>query len=213
MDGYVRPEGGVVRYLGEDGREVPYGSRWPDGPPEDAYGVTSHPERFALLEQVAGALVEHLVRRYDVEVADDPALAADLVHPPAGVRRAVRLRPRSPLAAPLTLVVTAFPGVVLRAGVLLEAPFPVCGCDACDESAQSVADDLEWHVGAVVDGRFHEDLSGWPRPVLTHTFRGEGREASSSGPLHDDLPRPLVRDARARLRRLPGGAWAPWPQR
>ena len=45
----------------------------------------------------------------------------------------MRLSPRSPTGAPLTVVLTGFPGVMVEAGVLHSIPFPACGCDACDE--------------------------------------------------------------------------------
>ncbi|WP_404810209.1 DUF6226 family protein [Microbacterium terricola] len=33
----------------------------------------------------------------------------------------------------MTFVLTEFPGVHLRAGVLHDFHFPTCGCDACDD--------------------------------------------------------------------------------
>ena len=48
----------------------------------------------------------------------------------------VRLNPRNAGAAPIAVVFTKFPGLHLRFGRWSKEPFPSCGCDACDESAQ-----------------------------------------------------------------------------
>ena len=65
---------------------------------------------------------------------------------------------------------------------------PQCGCDACDDSVEYDAEELENYVFAVVTGRFVEYSDGfevsWP----------EGAMASGE-------------------RRPPAHPWAPWPMR
>ena len=168
--------------------------RWgADGPPLEAYSRVSDPQRYAALGGVADELVADLVRRYDVEVDDEPV---------EGLRdrSAVRLRPSSGDAA-LVVVRTDF-GVRLRAGRWAEESFPSCGCDACDEEVDDVADELREYVADVVGGRFHEALtSGFRRGELSW------RRPNSAG------SRWLDRD---RVRELgpPGShSWAAWPVR
>lgn len=212
LTGYARPAVREPVLLDADGHPVRYGGRWPDGPPENAYGVDSHPERFAPLHDVADALVHHLAARYDVAVTDDLACVADLRHPVGSTVhavRAVRVVPRRETAAPLTVVWTAYPGVVLHAGLLHDFPFPVCGCDACDESCRAVADDLEWHVGVVVSGGYREWATGSGAGCQ---LDGDGRGGGGGGPASDRADRRRVRAVRERLAAVADG-WAAWPRR
>jgi hypothetical protein len=209
LTGYTRPAVHEPVLLDAAGDPVRYGGRWPDGPPAEAYGAVSHPERFAPLHDVADALVQHLVARYAVDVTDDPACADDVGVPLPAVVRAVRLVPRRATAAPLTVVWTGYPGVVLHAGLLHDFPFPVCGCDACDEPWSRVADDLEWHVGAVVAGGYREWATG---SATGHALRGGDRSGGGTAPALDRAERRRAREARARLAAVPDG-WEAWPLR
>ncbi|WP_159796498.1 DUF6226 family protein [Puerhibacterium puerhi] len=209
---YVRPDLPRQVFTDAAGRPIPYGHRWDhlDGPPEAAYSVAEHPERFAPLHDVADALVAHLAATYAVEVAT--VGPRDLRGPAADrALRAARLTPSSPDAAPLTVVRTDLPGVVVEAGALLVEPFPVCGCDACDDPLERVVEDLEETVGAVVTGSLHEWVRGgrlgrqfWVGHALSvpgGTRSGEGRRSG---------PRAQLLAARERLAALPGGRWQPW---
>ncbi|MBF4617698.1 hypothetical protein ITJ44_06365 [Clavibacter sp. VKM Ac-2873] len=144
MPTFVRPA--IDAPPGLDDAGVPYGSRWDDadGPPEDAYSHTSHLERFAPLHAVADALVAHLAATHEVSVVEgpDPALADP--HPDAV--RSVRLTPRDGSGGTLALEWTSFPGVMLHAGRRFPEAFPACGCDACDDRWEDVADELEQAV-------------------------------------------------------------------
>ena len=51
-------------------------------------------------------------------------------------RPGVKLIPSDPEAAPIVVVFTTFPGLHVRLGRWYKEPFPDCGCDACDESAE-----------------------------------------------------------------------------
>ncbi|KDP91102.1 MULTISPECIES: DUF6226 family protein [Clavibacter] len=141
MPHYVRPAIDRPPAIDDDG--VPYGSRWDDadGLPEAAYSRTSHLERFAPLHAVADALVAHLAATHEVTVVEgpDPALADP--HPDAV--RSVRIAPRDGAGPTLTLELTAFPGVLLHVDQRMAEAFPPCGCDACDDRWEDVADHLE----------------------------------------------------------------------
>jgi hypothetical protein len=172
------------------------GSRWGSGgPPADAYSRVSDPQRYAALHDVAEGLVGGLVARYDVEVTDEPVSGL-----PAG--SSVRLRPRSGESAELVVVRTEL-GVRLRAGRWTEQPFPSCGCDACDEDVDDVAEELREFVADVVVGRLEEELDRglWSGGSLI--VRRPTQSASTS------LSRAQVRELGP-----PGRtSWAPWPRR
>jgi hypothetical protein len=211
---YVRPLLPESTYCSEDGTPIPYGRRWGDGAPDsESYSVDSHPERFAGLHLVARALIHHLAAVYDVEVQEGPAYATDLLTEARDVLEAVKVTPRSSGAAPLTFVLTGYPGVLVHAGVLHDFPFPVCGCDACDETAQTTADRLERLVLTVVAGGYAERYSvgrrRWSEYALT-AFDGSGSESGKSdlGPAGADR----LHNAEIRLRNVTGG-WSPWPLR
>jgi hypothetical protein len=211
---YVRPALPVDTYDAENGTAIPYGHRWgEDGPAPDSYSVTSYPERFAGLHVVARALIDHLVAVYDVEVLEDKALAADTMIEARDVVAAVRLTPRASDAAPLTFILTGFPGVVVHAGVLHDFPFPVCGCDACDETVLTQADRLERLVLSVAAGGYAEryPVGGrrWREYALT-AFDGSGAESGKGEP--GPLSPSRLREAELRLKDVEGG-WSPWPLR
>ncbi|HEX9226234.1 MAG TPA: DUF6226 family protein, partial [Arthrobacter sp.] len=154
---YVRPDLPAETYYSRDGQPIPYGRQGGGGSPDpDSSSVDSHPERFAGLHTVARALIDHLTAAYDVDVQDDPVQAGDLLREREDVLQAVKVTPRVSGAAPLTFVLTGYPGVVVHAGVLHDFPFPVCGCDACDETAETAADRLERLVLSVAAGGYRE---------------------------------------------------------
>jgi hypothetical protein len=192
------------------GAVIDYGNRWGSGlAPQDRYGVDSNPRRFAPLHLVADALIRYLTETYAVTVSEDAAFAADLIHEPGDVLRAVRVIPANPAAAPLTLVYTSYPGVILHAGLLHDFPFPQCGCDGCDETVESAAEELEWTVLAVAAGSYAEWVNpgaelpiGYEIASADGMHRGKGERAL-------DCPAARLRVAESQLRRLPG-RWQPW---
>jgi hypothetical protein len=213
VSSFVRPAIAEQTYRDADGAVIAYGSRWGiAGPAEDSYSVVSHAERFAPLHQIAHALIDHLQRRYLVEVTDDLRCAQDLRLRRVEAERAVRLTPTATDAATLTFVFTDFPGVIVHAGLLHDFSFPICGCDACDETWQSMADRLEFTVQAVISGGYREEVRGgdddpwiWHQLSTDDQRHGGGGDATADAGAH-------LRATAERLRVL-RGAWAPWPRR
>ncbi|MGO4807835.1 DUF6226 family protein [Arthrobacter sp. 2MCAF15] len=210
---YVRPDLPAAIYYSPDGEPIPYGRQWGDeGPDPDSYSVDSHPERFAGLHVVARALIDHLAAAYDVEVHEDPVQARDILIDVRDVLHAVRVTPRRSGAAPLTFVLTGYPGVVVHAGVLHDFPFPVCGCDACDETAETTAERMEMLVLTVAAGGYAERYPvgrrRWSEYALT-AFDGSGSESGSGEP---PVAATRLHEAEIRLRDV-AGPWRPWPLR
>jgi len=209
---YQRPDIPRTTFVDADGAVIPYGSRWAfaAGPPEDAYSVLTHPERFAPLMDVADALIDHLAATYHVTREDAESFPE---FGEWGSLRAVRLTPTDPLAARLTFGFADHPGLRVRAGVLHEDLFPVCACDACDEDVEALAEQLEDMVFDVVEGNFRERVS--PGLDLRVGFEFESVRGGRSGegsPSLNVSRRELVA-ARKRLRGLPDGRWAAWSRR
>lgn len=208
--GYERPALPMGVYVDEGGAPVEYGHRWGvNGPPEEAYSRTTNLDRFAGLHTVAHALIDWLRSTFDVEVETGPQVVADLLLPPDDPIHSVRLTPRSTESAPLTFVLTSFPGVYLHAGVLHDFHFPVCGCDACDDDVRSLAEELEWTVRMVVTGHYGESVnpqaSGW----LGYRLEEPGARTNSGQSRTDELPVERLEGAR---HLVPAeGPWQPWP--
>lgn len=214
MEPYTRPNIPTLEFRDAKGNVIPYGDRWGmDGPPDDTYTVLTHPERFQPVQDVARALIGYLERTYDVTVSEDPALLADVSERYVRATTAVRLTPANPQSAPITVVFTDPPGIVLMAGALLVEPVPVCGCDACDENWETVADDLEWMVFAVVEGGFTERVTRRPRTRVSHRLERSDGYRGGKGLAGADTTRRQLADARDRLAPLHGGRWEPWSPR
>ncbi|GAA1998288.1 DUF6226 family protein [Microbacterium ulmi] len=213
MAGYRRPGIASVTPLDAGGHPIPYGDRWgQDGPPEESYSRTSNLDRFAPPHTVADALIAWLADEFVVTVTRDARLGADLMRARDDIVDAVRIVPDAQDAASLTVVFTSFPSVIVHAGVLHDFLFPVCGCDACDETWDRRADELEWTVRTVASGGYSE----WIRHdrELGAGFRldepgvggrsGEGRVV--------DISLERLSAAEPKLAAL-AGAWRAWPRR
>ena len=209
----MRPELSSHEYRDAEGQAIDYGNRWGvDSPPENSYSVETHVERFEGLHKVARALIEYLESAYDVDVSRDPAHAADVSTNTGEVVDVARLTPRDLLAAPLTFVLTGYPGVVVHAGALHDFPFPICGCDACDETAESEASRMEELVLGVVAGGYGERYpvgrKKWAEYAL---FAADGSGNRSGAGPRESTPAQLAAAAE-RLQSVPDG-WRPWPLR
>lgn len=212
MRNYRRPPIAAPVFYDPDGAVIEYGNRWAGAaPPEDTYSLSTHPARFAPLHDIADALIAYLSEVFDVEVAESDAFAADLLHLPGQMRRAVRVIPTDPASAGLTFVYTPYPGVALHAGLLHDFWYPTCGCDACDESWESEAERMEDLVGAVVTGNYQERFeAGSPAWIEYSVTKPEGSASGRSQA--GDLPPSRIRQAKETLMQIPEG-WAPWPTR
>lgn len=213
MPPYVRPTAPPREFLDERGAVIPYGSQWGmEGPAEEAYSRDSHPERFAPLHDVARALLQHLQDEFDVRVERGTEFARDLSNSHLPITDAYSLTPNAFDAAPLVVVLTQYPGVLMKAGVLWEWAYPVCGCDACDEVWEPLAEQLEAAVFAITDGRFRESVHfrDAAHSVALCGYRLAGLSAGSTTLTVGD--RPDLADAMQRLEGLPDG-WQPWPRR
>lgn len=190
--------------------------RWgPDGPPQEAYSRVTNPERFAPLHEFAEELLGKLTSEFHVERSEGYDLDPDLDLEPVRTdlaRPTVRLTPHRELSAPLQVSFTTFPGLLVRAGRWHNEPIPVCGCDACDETADSAIERLCFLAENVVAGRFREELrlprlagSAWL--VIEVGGRDVGMWSGSR-----------TRVTRARARRLLDTGrrqydWEAWPHR
>ncbi len=208
---FVRPELPSREYRNADGVAIGYGNRWgADSPPEDSYSVETHGERFEGLHKVARALIEYLESEYDVDVSWDPAHAADVSMNTDEVIDVARLTPRDPLAAPLTFVVTGSPGVVVHAGALHDFPFPICGCDACDETAESEASRLETLVLGVAAGGYGERYPVGRKKWAEYALFAADGSGNRSGAGPRGATTAQLAAAEERLRTVPDG-WSAWP--
>lgn len=239
MAEYARPYVAPMVFRDDAGNVIEYGRHWADRggtPPEDSYSVVDHPERFAPLHTIASALIDYLVSTYDLELEEGYHVAADLLHPPTADEtvRAVSLRPRQDACAPLVIVLTDFPGVRVYGGVLFSERYPSCGCNACDERWDAVADELEWETFAIVGGGFAEEVSE-PRRAQWSYDRGrglvkgmgqtvsyrlrslDGQSQKSGQSRAEDVPAALLERARTKLDAVAAvsadGSWLPWPAR
>jgi hypothetical protein len=201
---YHRPPIAAELFRDADGAVIPYGHRWPQGPREDAYSVTRHPERFQPLHTVAEALIDWLAASYLVRVEDNPSTASDLSILVDSVVRAVRLTPAGG-AAGLTIAFTAFPGVLVHAGDSRDIRYPVCGCDACDESWENLADHLETLVRTVV--------AGYSEVIATEPPAQPGDAGSTDRTLAESITRLFDAGRSAPAQASPVIRWPAWPPR
>ncbi len=159
--------------------------------------------RFAALHEAADLLLDRLTAQYTVERRE----GKDVVR--GETARTVRLIPHTPAAAPLAVSFTDFPGVELQLGRWYRESLPACGCDACDEQPDALAEDLRGQVDALVEGGLWERT----RRGLT----GSWSEACLVGPGLRRSRQALLDARDARAARRDGFAapvqWAPWPRR
>lgn len=200
---FTRPVLAVPEFVDDSGRVIEYGSRWAGGsPPEDAYSRVSHPERFAPVIGVVDALVDHLETWYDVDV--------DRRSEESGTR-VWHLRPTT--GAMLTLTGTG-ESVGIEAGALTREFAPSCTCDACDETAESVADQIEETLLAIAAGGLREVFPvGQRRWLRTELRTPDGGRRSGGGEPDRSLPAARLDEAADLLARLPDGWWPAWTLR
>jgi Family of unknown function (DUF6226) len=178
---------------------------WLDGaPPPEAYGRVTDPGRFRVLHAAADALAAELADRFVVEVSADVPPPVDLVDRLPRVQRTVGLVPDGG-GAPVTLLYTLFPGLVVRYGRWCTDLAPVCGCDACDDDPAELVGELMARVRSVARDGFHESRAFRRRGIdVWYRFTGVGSMGGWSA-IDDD-------DERRRLEAAGTGTvdWPPW---
>ena len=179
-----------------------------------AYSRVTNPERFLPLHTAMLKTVGRLEKDFEVERTEGYGLDGELARGVDLVRSDVKLVPADPDAAPITVVFTAFPGLYTRFGRWYSEPFPSCGCDACNESAEGEIERLNEMVYDVTAGRFRETIRA---PFLS--FIGSGwREAEFWSP-GERRSRSRSRVDGFQARKMSGGRqrldlnWKPWPRR
>ena len=135
-----------------------YRDKWGiEGAPKEAYSRVTNPERFLPLHGAATELLDRLEREFAVERLEGPD-ADDELGKKSLARPAIRLTPHDPQAAPIVVAFSEFPGLHVRFGSWRTEPFPGCGCDACDETADGSMEEMTELVEAVVAGGFREAM-------------------------------------------------------
>jgi hypothetical protein len=187
------------------------GNRWgAEGPRLEAYSRVTDPERFGSLHQVAAELLDRLEREFDAERAEGYGLDPKLEQGIKLARPSVGLVPRDAGAAPIVVVFSTFPGVAVRFGRWCTSAFPACGCDACDETAESETERLKSMIENLTAGRFREAIRISAEGSASH----EWEFWSGGGPIGRES---LLDLARARELTAAGERslyeWGPWPRR
>ena len=193
-------------------RKLTSRSRWGrEGPPEEAYGRVTNPERFAPLHDAALESIDRLETDFDVDRVEGYGLDEELEGTRGLARPSVKLRPTDRDAAPITMVFSDFPGLFVRIGRWTNELLPVCGCDACDETAESAIESLTEKVDWVTANGFRETVQAPMAPF------GHGSLEVEWGTPY--LGRHWSRIDRKLARRMSGGRrrlvldWKPWPRR
>ncbi len=187
------------------------GDRWgPEGPPPEAYSRVTNPERFAPLHDIAADLLHRLELDFDVGRDERYGLDSELERRYQLARPSVSLVPRDIDAAPIIITFSTFPGLYTRFGRWYTAAFPICGCDACNETAETEIERLKSFIDDVTAGRFREAI----RIPDAGAARTESEFWSANARVAGGWP--LDRDRAQQL--LAAGNrssydWAPWPKR
>jgi hypothetical protein len=219
---YSRPAIADGEFVDELGRPVVYGRRRAEspwhGPREAETNIFSHQERYAPIFTVAEALVAHLAASYDVVVDDDLRHSGrfDIARggEESAFARVVSIRPIAFDEAPLLLGFHGRPGSIrVLAGWYSEFDMWFCGCDACDEPWEDVADSLEDVVLSVaergtterIDGRIRGRARYWLDP-------SRGRVWAGSIPKRG-MRLEILEAASSSSRERDHGRWMPWTPR
>ena len=191
------------------------------GPPDEAYSRVTNPERFLPLHAAMLEIIGRLENDYEVERNEGYGLDEELERHLDLARPSVRLSPSDAEAAPIVVTFSTFPSLNLRFGRWYREPFPDCGCDACDESAEVEIGRLAEVIDDVTAGRFREAVrrpymsfmgSGW---IERELWAPDDRQESRFGLRHKGGS--SISDQRAR--EMSGGRrrldlyWKPWPRR
>ena len=198
-----------------------YGTRGgSNGPPPEANSRVTDAERFRPLHAAMQESIARLYSEYHVTQVEAYGLDEELERHMTPSAPTVRLTPNDGDAAPITIVFSDFHGLHVRFGRWLREPFPDCGCDACDESAEGEIERLIDIVDDVTAGRFRKGIriplqssAAWRE---TETWAYETRLSQRNTGIWS---RGRSRIDRQLARSITGGArrfdlyWKPWPGR
>ena len=205
----------------EEGREMSgwfgYG-RGGESPADPAYSRVTDPGRFLPLHTAVQEIIGQLESDFEVERSEGFGLDEELGRGLDIARPGVKLIPADPEAAPIVVVFTDFPSLHLRFGRWYKEPFPDCGCDACDESAEGEIERLNEVFDDVTAGRFREAIeiplvsfpaSGW---VETRFWSPDEGRSSTRSPSTSRVNRIRALEMSGGRRRLDLD-WRPWSRR
>ena len=195
------------------------GSRWgPEGPPDEAYSRVTNPERFQPLHAEVLEIIGRLENNYEVVRTEGYGLDEELESRLELARASVRLKTSDVEAAPVVVTFSTFPSLYLRFGRWYKEPFPDCGCDACEETAEGEIERLKDIIDDVTAGRFREGIKCPLIPCLGPGWIEEQRWSPDDGRASTkSFGRSRVDALRAR--EMSGGRrsldlyWKPWPRR
>lgn len=174
----------------------------------------SHQERFLPIFTVADALVDYIVGTYDATVDLVEAMPEHAALTGSSYSRILRITPARADQAPLTIGFGEEPGVLtLSAGFFSQFDLWFCGCDACDDRWQDVADSLEDAVLKVVNGDLTEKISKLGRGRVRYGLtRGRYSPLYGSDWVGDRPQEERAAWARI-LKTLPRARWAAYSPR
>ena len=187
-------------------------------PLDEAYSRVTNPERFRPLHSTMLEILDRLESQFEAVRTEGHGLDEELTRGVDVARPDVRLTPRDPKAAPIVVSFTAFPGVFVRFGRWYIEPFPSCGCDHCDESAEDEIERLNDMVDDVTAGRFREVVKapamffigrGWVETKFWSPEDGRGSRRREHGSLVDGRRAREMTGGRRRLELN----WKPWQRR
>ena len=189
-------------------------------PLDEAYGRVTNPERFRMLHTTALELLAWLETDFNVQREEGYGLDEELEQGLRLEHPSVRLMLADPEAAPLAVAFSDFPGLHLRFGRWWKELLPACGCDACDDSGEELAEKLTRLIEGITAGRFwecHSPRSRWPSGRIWGSWgrSGHGECCAADSPLQPKSwrRRRLGRHVAADSPQHRHVDWKSWPRR
>ena len=191
------------------------GRRWDDSdPPLEAYSRVTGAERFKPLHSAILDTILKLEAAFDVVRKESYGLDEELEKPFKLARPSIKLGPNDPDAAAITVAFSDFPGLNVRFGRWSTELFPVCGCDACDESADDEIQRVTRMIESVTGGGFREAVHRSGVPFVGRGWlETEFRSPSSARSGRSRLDRPRARRMAGGRRRRTEYNWTQLPRR
>jgi hypothetical protein len=218
---YSRPVIASREYFDDLGQPVAYGRGRNSVRTQDqldaATNVFSHQERYEPVFRTAEALIDYLSSEYEVSVDEDLRHVASITvtrdDPGTDLVRLVRIDPVSAQCATLYLGFGHRPGqITIAAGSFSTFDLWFCGCEACDEPWEDVAEDLETVVLSLVAHGLTETIDSFRWGRARYWAGPTGKEYEGSLPKSSMRPEMLANAKQAALK-LEAGRWKPWIRR